>query len=161
MLYREIEDFLKTEFRQCFLNKWVVDCGGDNATKIIAFNFFCEMHFENISRKYLKEIVKILENRILETFTSKSKLDIIDKTKDILDTNFPHLWKARKTKLDYNSNLSTIMIIDDIRSYAINKTAQYGTNYKKKSYQLVDEKTIKETISKFKESKYTKIYWSC
>ena len=151
MLYIEIEKFLAEEYWNCSLSKWIIDCGGDIVTKTIAFNLFCEIHFENFKKDYFKEIMKILENRVKEIMDSEPDLDIIDKTKYIFNTDFPYLWKTCKTTLDYKDKISTIRPIDDLKTDTI-KSSRKGESFKRSSYQLLNRESIEEIIREYKES---------
>lgn len=149
MLYAEIENLLIEEYENCYLNKWVIDCGRNVITKIIAFNLFCEIHFENIKKIDLKEIIKIIEVRVKEIVDSDPELDIIDKSKYIFNTDFPYLWKTCKTELDYVNKISTVIVLDIFKTEII--LSWEAKSLKRNFYQLLNRESIEEIITDFKE----------
>lgn len=147
MLYRDIVELLAEEYGDSSLNKWITDCGRDIITKIVAFNLFCEIHFENLQRDDLKENIKILEEHIRARRNLDPNLDIIECTKCLINSNFPHLWESRETELDHIDRISTVIPAEILKQSI---SPFNGKSIKRTNYQLFHRESVKRLIEEFK-----------
>jgi hypothetical protein len=143
MLYQQIEGHIRKIYSTSSLDDWIVDCGKSIYTKIIAFNLFCEFHYETLPALSLLDCAIHLENKLQNV---DRKIDPIDRIKGLVSIDFPYWWDSKETNFSGISKITRIIEVDRLKKIISNIK---GTSFSRTTY-FIDDAEVERLIEEFK-----------
>jgi hypothetical protein len=111
MIYQSLEKEFKRIYTDFALENWIIDCGKDVFSKIIAFNFFSELYYANLNGANLRECIEEIEKHLRATDRG---IDPIDRIRESVKAGFPHFWDSPISLMDRVRSFSRIIPFERI-----------------------------------------------
>ncbi|OFX82631.1 MAG: hypothetical protein A2W99_06655 [Bacteroidetes bacterium GWF2_33_16] len=149
MNYQTIENKIRSYYGgSSELDNWVMDCGNHIVTKIVAFNFFSDIHLGTLNDNDLLKSMFNIENHLR---TTDKNIDPLDRIKGVIKPFDPVFWNSPKTQIKSSNKFSTIKTVRNIRrSYNSFFQGENG-NRTIGTLEIFNEEEIDKLLSEFKK----------
>lgn len=112
MTYQQLETQIRDLLGDCALDEWIIDCGNDVLSKIIAFNSFTDIHLTTLSDEDTLSSFLVVEKHLRN---SDKTISPIDRIKGVVKNTWNEMWNSPLTAIDGVKSFSRIMTADSIK----------------------------------------------